>query len=144
MSQRGLLIVGVAAIAASLLIGVAGTAGGVNGGSFGGMMGGLFSSNGGQNIGIDRAVAIAQGVAGSYSGGGLAVDEVIEFSNNYYASIREKSTAGAIVAPWNNPGVVPRCSTLAMRPTTRPGGNTPPTPEVTAVSPTRASSVLRR
>jgi len=36
MSQRGLLIVGVAAIAASLLIGVAGTAGGVNGASSGG------------------------------------------------------------------------------------------------------------
>jgi hypothetical protein len=54
-------------------------------------MGGLFSG-GGQNIGMDRAVTIAQDVAGSYSGGGLAVDEVIEFSNNYYAAIREKST----------------------------------------------------
>ena len=91
MSQRGLLIVGVAAIAASLLIGVAGTAGGVNGASSGGMMGGLLGG-GRQNIGMDRAVTIAQGVAGSYSGGGLAVDEVMEFTSNYYASIREKST----------------------------------------------------
>jgi hypothetical protein len=91
MSQRRLLIVGIAAIAASLLLGVAGTTNGVTGSSMGGMMGGLFNG-GNQNIGIERAVTIAQGVAGSYSGGGLAVDEVIEFSNNYYASIREKST----------------------------------------------------
>jgi len=91
MSQRGLLIVGVAAIATSLLLGVAGTANGVTGWSMGGMMGGLFNG-GNQNIGIDRAVTIAQGVAGSYSGGGLAVDEVMEFTSNYYASIREKST----------------------------------------------------
>ena len=91
MSQRRLLIVGIAAIAASLLLGVAGTTNGVTGSSMGGMMGGLFNG-GNQNIGIERAVTIAQGVAGSYSGGGLAVDEAIEFSNNYYASIREKST----------------------------------------------------
>jgi hypothetical protein len=91
LSQRGLLIVGVAAIAASLLIGVAGTVGGVNGRSSGGMMGGLFGG-GGQNIGMDRAITIAQGVAGSYSGGGLTVDELMEFTNNYYASVREKST----------------------------------------------------
>ena len=91
MSQRGLLIVGVAAIATSLLLGVAGTANGVTGWSMGGMMGGLFNG-GNQNIGIDRAVTIAQGMAGSYSGSGLAVDEVMEFTSNYYASIREKST----------------------------------------------------
>ncbi|HEV1991564.1 MAG TPA: hypothetical protein VGR34_01705, partial [Candidatus Dormibacteraeota bacterium] len=35
---------------------------------------------------------IAQGVAASYPSGGLAADEVIEFSGNYYASIREKAT----------------------------------------------------
>ncbi len=91
MSQRRLLIVGVAALAASLLLGAACSANGATGGSMGGMMGGQFSG-GGQNIGMDRAVTIAHGVAGSYSGGGLAVDEVIEFSNNYYAAIREKST----------------------------------------------------
>ena len=91
MNQRRLLIVGVAALAASLLLGVASSANGATGGSIGGMMGGLFSG-GGKNIGMDRAVTIAQGVAGSYSGGGLAVDEVIEFTNNYYASVREKST----------------------------------------------------
>ena len=91
MRQRRLLLIGVAAIAASLVLGVAVAANGVNGGSWGGMMGGLFNG-GGQNIGIDKATTVAQGVAGSYSGGGLVVDEVIEFSNNYYASIREKST----------------------------------------------------
>jgi hypothetical protein len=91
MSQRRLLIVGIAAIAASLLLGVAGTTNGVTGSSMGGMMGRLFNG-GNQNIGIERAVTIAQGVAGTYSGRGLAVDEVMEFTSNYYASIREKST----------------------------------------------------
>ncbi|HCG02769.1 MAG TPA: hypothetical protein DEV93_19765 [Chloroflexi bacterium] len=91
MNQRRLLIVGVAAWAASLLLGVASASNGVTGGSMGGMMGGLFNG-GSQNIGIDRAVAIAQGVAGSYSSGGLTVDELMEFTNNYYASVREKST----------------------------------------------------
>jgi hypothetical protein len=60
------------------------------------MMGGLFRGGSG-DIGIDRAVDVAKGVAASYPGGDLAVDEVIEFSNNYYASIREKSTGvGAV------------------------------------------------
>ena len=85
-----------AAIAASLLLGVAGMASGWVGGSSislpGGMMGSAFSG-GGRDIGMDRAVDIAQGVAASYPAGGLAADEVIEFSNNYYASIREKSTS---------------------------------------------------
>lgn len=31
-------------------------------------------------------------MAASYRSGGLAADEVIEFTNNYYASIREKGT----------------------------------------------------
>src|SRR6266568_4666990 len=55
------------------------------------MMGSAFNG-GGRDIGMDRAVGIAQGVAASYPTGGLVADEVIEFSNNYYASIREKST----------------------------------------------------
>ena len=57
----------------------------------GGMMGSVFSG-GGRDIGMDRAVKIAQDVAASYPTGGLAADEVIEFSNNYYASIRETRT----------------------------------------------------
>jgi len=95
MRTRGLLIVGMAAIAASLLLGVAGMANGWVGGSStnlsGGMMGSVFNG-GGRDIGMDRAVDIAQGVAASYPNGGLVADEVIEFSNNYYASIRETST----------------------------------------------------
>src|SRR6266581_9652078 len=95
MRTRGLLIVGMAAIAASLLLGVAGMANGWMGGSStnvpGGMMGSVFSG-GGRDIGMDRAVDIAQGVAASYPNGGLVADEVIEFSNNYYASMRETST----------------------------------------------------
>ena len=95
MRTRGLLIVGLSAIAASLLIGVAGVASGWMSGSPlgtpGGMMGALFNG-GGRDIGMDSAVKVAQDVATSYPRGGLAADEVIEFSNNYYASIREKST----------------------------------------------------
>jgi hypothetical protein len=95
MRTRGLLIVGVGAIALSLLLGVAGVASGwMSGWSFGThgtMMGSVFGG-GGRDIGMDRAVTIAQNVAASDPNGGLAADEVIEFSNNYYASIREKST----------------------------------------------------
>jgi len=95
MSARSLLIVGVGAISASLLLGVAGVASGwMSGWSFGthGTMMGSVYGGGGRDIGMDRAVTIAQNVATSSSSGGLAADEVIEFSNNYYASIREKST----------------------------------------------------
>jgi hypothetical protein len=95
MRGRGLLFFGVGAIAASLLLGVAGIASGwMSGWSFGTpgtMMGSVFD-RGGRDIGMDRAVTIAQNVATSSSTGGLAADEVIEFSNNYYASIRDKST----------------------------------------------------
>jgi len=95
MRARSLLIVGVGAIAASLLLGVAGVASGWMGGwafgTHGTMMGSVFSG-GGRDIGMDRAVTIAQNTAASYAGGSLAADEVIEFSNNYYASIREQST----------------------------------------------------
>jgi hypothetical protein len=96
MRTRALLIIGVGAITASLLLGVAGMASGWMGGRSpilpGGMMGPVFSGQG-SDIGMDRAVTIAHGVAASYPDGGLAADEVIEFSNNYYASIRETSTA---------------------------------------------------
>jgi hypothetical protein len=95
MRGRGLLFFGVGAIAASLLLGVAGVASGwMSGSSFGTpgtMMGSVFGG-GGRDIGMDRAVTIAQHAATSSSSGGLAADEVIEFSNNYYASIREEST----------------------------------------------------
>jgi hypothetical protein len=95
MRSRGLLIIGLGAIAASLLLAVGGIgAGRMTGwsiGAPGGMMGRAFGGGSG-DIGMDRAVRIAQDTAASYSGGSLAADEVIEFSDNYYASIREAST----------------------------------------------------
>ncbi|HZK72462.1 MAG TPA: hypothetical protein VFD88_00465 [Clostridia bacterium] len=95
MRNRGLLIIGIGAIAASLLLAVGGIgAGRMTGWSFGapgGMMGRAFGGGSG-DIGMDRAVSIAQDTAASYSGSSLAADEVIEFSENYYASIRETGT----------------------------------------------------
>src|SRR5450756_701927 len=95
MRQRGLLIIGIGAIAASLLLAVggigAGRMTGWSSGAPGGMMGRAFSGGSG-DIGMDRAVRIAQDTAASYAGGSLAADEVIAFSDNYYASIREKDT----------------------------------------------------
>lgn len=79
MRQRTLLIIGVGAITASLLLGIVGVATGILGGR-------------GGDIGLDRAVQIAQQTAATYPGGGLRADEVIEFSQNYYASIRETAT----------------------------------------------------
>jgi len=94
MRTRGLLIIGIAAIGASLLLGVAGLATGSDRWSThapGGMMNRIFGAGSG-DVGMDRAVTIAQDVAASYSSGGLVADEVIEFTDNYYASIREKGT----------------------------------------------------
>ena len=95
MRTRGLLIIGVGAVAASLLIGFVGVSTGrITGwsmGTPGGMMGTAFNG-GGRDIGMDSAVKIAQDAAASYPRGGLAADEVIEFTRNYYASIREKDT----------------------------------------------------
>jgi hypothetical protein len=57
--------------------------------------GGMMSStepSPGKAISIDRAVGIAQQVAANYSGHALVVDEVIEFQNNFYASIRESDS----------------------------------------------------
>ena len=95
MRTRGLLIIGVGAIGAALLLSVAGIAtgriAGWSMGAPGGMMGRVFGGGAG-DIGMDRAVKIARETAASYPSGGLAADEVIEFSNNYYASIREQGT----------------------------------------------------
>jgi hypothetical protein len=94
MRQRSLLIGGLAAVTAALLVAVTATAIWLSGSSIarpGGMMG-SSSGGGSANIGMDRATGVARGVAAAHPGGGLVVDEVIEFSNGYYASIREKST----------------------------------------------------
>ena len=57
----------------------------------GGMMSGTGQASG-KAISIDRAVGIAQNVAGNYADRSLAVDEVIEFKNNFYASVRERDS----------------------------------------------------
>ena len=62
MRQRRMLIIGIAAVVAAVLVGVAATAFGPAGSSSArpaGMMGG-FLGGGGGNIGIDRAVDVAQ------------------------------------------------------------------------------------
>ena len=77
MRSRGLLIIGIGAMVASLLLAVGGIgAGRMSGwsiGAPGGMMGRAFSGGSG-DIGMDRAVRIAQDTAASYSGGSLAAD----------------------------------------------------------------------
>ena len=57
--------------------------------------GGIVGSGGpvsGHPISIDRAVDIAQQTAASYSTRTLTVDEVMEFQNNFYASIKEQDS----------------------------------------------------
>jgi hypothetical protein len=76
MRQRYLLIIGVLSVGASLVLGATGVATGLLGGS-------------GSDIGIDRAVKVAQDTAAGYPSGGLKADEVIGFSQNYYATLRE-------------------------------------------------------
>jgi hypothetical protein len=76
MRQRHLLLIGVLSVGVSLLLGATGLATG-------------FLGGGGGDIGIDRAVKVAQDTAAGYPGGGLEADEVIGFSQNYYAAIRE-------------------------------------------------------
>jgi len=46
----------------------------------------------GNTISLDRAVDIAQQRAAGYSSRTLTVDEVMEFQNNFYASIKEKDS----------------------------------------------------
>ncbi|MGH7777082.1 MAG: hypothetical protein ACREPI_07895 [Candidatus Dormibacterales bacterium] len=83
MRQRTLSIAGAGAIAVSPLVAVIGLAAGILGGR-------------GGDIGMARAVQAAQSVATSYPG----TDEVIEFSQNDYASIREKNAGvGAFEIP---------------------------------------------
>jgi len=75
MRQRHLLMIGVLSVGTSLVLGATGFATGFLGG--------------GGDIGIDRAVQVAKTAAASYPGGGLKADEVIGFSRNYYATMRE-------------------------------------------------------
>jgi len=68
--------------------------GGMMGGGQG-MMGGAYGQSGqsqGQPIGLDQAVKNVQSYVDQTGNKDLVVDEVMEFQNNYYAIVKEKST----------------------------------------------------
>src|SRR3989304_3513085 len=74
--------------------GIMGGSGGMMGGS-GGMMGGWFgqnTQNQGTPISLDQAVQDVQTYVDNTGNKDLAVDEVMEFQNNFYAVVKEKST----------------------------------------------------
>jgi hypothetical protein len=88
MSQRLLFTVGVVAIAASVVIGVAGMATSPTGFS---MLGG-FGTSSGQAISMDKAQQSVQSFLDRTGNSDLRVDELMEFDRNFYALIKEKST----------------------------------------------------
>lgn len=88
MSQRLLLLGGVAAIAAALLIGVGA---GVTGHAGVPMMG-WFGSSSGQSVSIDGAQQSVQSFLDRSGNRDLKIDELMEFQDNFYALIKEKST----------------------------------------------------
>jgi hypothetical protein len=83
MSERLLLIAGVVALAASLLVGAAGVA--LNQGS-------LFGSSRGRTISMDWAQASVQAFLDRRRDQDLGIDELMEFDQNFYALIKEKDT----------------------------------------------------
>jgi hypothetical protein len=88
MSQRLLFTIGVLALAASLLIGVAGVATSPNGFS----MMGWFGASSGQVISMDKAQQSVQSFLDRSRNRNLRLDELMEFDRNFYALIKEKST----------------------------------------------------
>ncbi len=68
---------------------------GMMGGSGWGMMGGAYgqgSQTSGQPITLDQAIKSVQTYVDQTGNKDLAIDEVMEFQNNYYAIVKEKST----------------------------------------------------
>ena len=61
-------------------------------GMMGGMMGGSNVNPTGQRIPIDQATQIAQTYLTSFANPDLAIDEIMEFQNNFYVIYYEKST----------------------------------------------------
>jgi hypothetical protein len=97
MGQRLLLAIGGGLVAAAIALGaIASTAGwglGSAGIAPGGMMGALGASvSGGRTISIDQAQSAVRAVLDRQGNRDLAIDELIEFQDNFYASIRERST----------------------------------------------------
>lgn len=87
MTQRALLATGVVALTAAALIAVAtwGSSAGMP------MMGGFNS--GGSSISIDRAQQTVQSFLDQTGDKDLQIDELMEFDQNFYALIKEKSTS---------------------------------------------------
>lgn len=66
-------------------------------GAFGGMMGGWGwgNSQNGKPITLDQAVDAAQRYLAAYNNADLSLDEIMEFENNFYVIVKEKSTGTA-------------------------------------------------
>jgi hypothetical protein len=88
MIQRLLLIVGVVAIAASLVLGVAGMATSPTGFS----MMGDFGTSSRQAISMDKAQQSVQSFLDRTGNSDLRVDELMEFDRNFYVLVKENST----------------------------------------------------
>lgn len=87
MSQRLLFAVGMVAIAASVVIGVAGMATSPTGFS---MI--SFGTSSAQAISMDKAQQSVQSFLNRSGNSDLRIDELMEFDRNFYALIKEKST----------------------------------------------------
>jgi hypothetical protein len=87
LRRRGLLYIGIGSVTAALLIGIAGalTPGGLQ-------LMGLWAAPPGSSISIDDAQKSVQSFLGRTGDGDLEIDELMEFDQNFYALIREKST----------------------------------------------------
>ena len=75
--------------------GTAGWGGMMNGYGSGGMMGGWYGQGAqgqGQPITLDQAIKNVQAYVDQTGNKDLAIDEVMEFQNNFYAIVKEKST----------------------------------------------------
>jgi hypothetical protein len=115
MGQRLLLAIGAVLVIGAVALGAVGAArggwsagapdfgmsgfgparGGMMGGyGPGGMMGGYHSQvpAGAQTISIDQAQRTVESYLSSYRGSNLALDELIEFQDNFYAIVKERST----------------------------------------------------
>ena len=88
MSQRLLFTVGVAAIAAAVVIGVIGMA--TSPAGFSRMP--WFDTSSNQNISMDKAQQSVQSFIDRTGDKDLTIDELMEFDQNFYALIKEKST----------------------------------------------------
>ncbi len=65
---------------------------GMMGGYMGGMMGGGYRAGSSTPLTLDQAVEAARQYLSTYGSTDLTLTEVMEFSNNFYAEVEEKST----------------------------------------------------